>query len=520
MKYLLLPLFIILFLNSPAFAEAAPLTAEYQLVNLINQYRRQQKLAPLSIDRSASEVARQHSKEMQEENFFNLISPTRGNLSSQLAYARISGRSQHSFIAIDYTVSGLLKQIKTNSALLSEDVTHLAVGITIGEHPEYGQALWATIILLDYMAQIDSIPRTLEPNSSLAFKAKIMPGHLNPRVPITFPNGQVQTFYPTEKSKNIYSFRIPLSANQGRYTLEILVDKPNLGPKVATILPFYVGQPYPLKEELQPPLHQTKIFKNTQEASNYLFLQVNQERIKHGMTPLEIDPRLNYVAYKHSEDMAKRHFFAHTNPDGLDPNQRFNSQGGIGSVGENIASGTSIDAAHFHLMNSPGHRANVLHADFTHLGIGIYFYGQNFYITQLFQHKNQEINTQDFQQGLISWLNNLRIQHQLPALQEDQIMSKTAQEHSRTMAGADHLAYKVQNTDFATRYTNNGGAYAELNTLILRANSLNDAIAKLKKKENVLAGKDWTKIGIGILQADSRSKGEKIIWITVGIAKD
>jgi uncharacterized protein YkwD len=41
------------------------------------------------------------------------------------------------------------------------------------------------------------------------------------------------------------------------------------------------------------------------------------------------------------------------------------------TAGENIAGNRSVQAAHTALMNSPGHRANILNPNFTHIGIGI-----------------------------------------------------------------------------------------------------------------------------------------------------
>lgn len=523
MKYLFLPLFLFLFMGSmgaPVLAQTNSQTAEYQLVNLINRQRRQLNLNPLALDRDASQVARQHSQDMQQENYFDLSSPSRGSLAAQLSYARVSGRLQHSLIAIDYDVEALFNQIKSNPALLSQDSTHLAVGITAGEHPEYGHALWATVIMLQYLAHVDDLPRTLQPSGTLRFKAVIAESYEDPRLPVTFPNGRVHTFYPSQHTGQTYFFTVPFPAEKGRYALELLLDDPSLGPRVAMILPLYVGMSYPLKDDPPPEHRSPPQFSNTRQAADYLVQQINQERLKHGLKPLKPDPLLTYVAYQHSEDMAQRQFFAHINPDGLDPNQRFQQQGGIGSVGENIAYDVSMDAAHYHLMSSPGHRANILHEAFTHVGVGVYFDGKQYYVTQLFQHKTPEVNLKQFRQGLLAWLGRLRQQNQRAALQEEPLFSQVALEHSQAMAASDQLAYRVQKLDFSERYVRRGGTYRELNTLILSAYSLDDALNKLKKHEKLLLRKNWNKLGLGVLQANSRSMGENTIWITLGIAAD
>lgn len=99
---------------------------------------------------------------------------------------------------------------------------------------------------------------------------------------------------------------------------------------------------------------------------------INAERKAKGLTPLTLDNRMCSIAECHSKDMNSRHFFDHTNPDGLDPFDRL-SKGGISynTSGENIAKTSSISSAHDALMRSPGHRANILNPAFHRIGIGI-----------------------------------------------------------------------------------------------------------------------------------------------------
>src|SRR5262249_9388071 len=83
--------------------------------------------------------------------------------------------------------------------------------------------------------------------------------------------------------------------------------------------------------------------------------------------PLALDPSLTLAARAHAQDMATRGFFAHINPDGLDPTGRAVMQGYPGQAGENIAAGyADTDAAHNAWLDSVTHRKNdlSLHEDF------------------------------------------------------------------------------------------------------------------------------------------------------------
>ncbi|MFG2595571.1 sigma-70 family RNA polymerase sigma factor [Streptomyces sp. NPDC048462] len=101
---------------------------------------------------------------------------------------------------------------------------------------------------------------------------------------------------------------------------------------------------------------------------------VNQERAKSGCGPVKEDAQLTDAALRHSEDMAARDFFEHTNPDGADPGRRITDAGYHWSTyGENIARGQQTpESVMESWMNSPGHRANILNCSFKDLGVGIH----------------------------------------------------------------------------------------------------------------------------------------------------
>ncbi|MER5410618.1 sigma-70 family RNA polymerase sigma factor [Streptomyces sp. NPDC002769] len=101
---------------------------------------------------------------------------------------------------------------------------------------------------------------------------------------------------------------------------------------------------------------------------------VNKERAAAGCGALTEDAELEKAAQAHSDDMAARNFFEHTNPDGADPGQRITAAGYRWSTyGENIAQGQQTPQAVMESwMNSPGHRANILNCSFKNIGVGVH----------------------------------------------------------------------------------------------------------------------------------------------------
>ncbi|RLV08848.1 RNA polymerase [Streptomyces griseocarneus] len=100
---------------------------------------------------------------------------------------------------------------------------------------------------------------------------------------------------------------------------------------------------------------------------------VNAERAKAGCSPVTENGTLDRAAQGHSDDMAARHFFDHTNPDGKGPGDRITAAGYQWSTyGENIAYGQQDPASVMDSwMHSDGHRRNILNCSFKEIGVGV-----------------------------------------------------------------------------------------------------------------------------------------------------
>jgi uncharacterized protein YkwD len=115
-----------------------------------------------------------------------------------------------------------------------------------------------------------------------------------------------------------------------------------------------------------------EVKKTRPDLEAQMLVLVNRERAAAGLRPLAPDPEMTEVARRHSADMFARGYFAHVSPDGLDPFDRMRRSGvSFRAAGENLALAPTVRVAHTGLMNSPGHRANILRPAFGRLGIGI-----------------------------------------------------------------------------------------------------------------------------------------------------
>lgn len=125
------------------------------------------------------------------------------------------------------------------------------------------------------------------------------------------------------------------------------------------------------------------------EGYEYLLFELtNSARIQRELPLLKWDEQAMLTARKHSEDMAENEYFSHTNKEGESPFDRMSDDGiNFFVAGENLAYGQySSIFAHEGLMNSIGHRENIVKPDFGYLGVGAAFNSENqpFYTANFF----------------------------------------------------------------------------------------------------------------------------------------
>ncbi len=116
----------------------------------------------------------------------------------------------------------------------------------------------------------------------------------------------------------------------------------------------------------------TTDFSPDPESEREMLRLLNIERTKKGLPSLKVNEPMRRVARAHCADMFERGYFSHYTPDGLSPFDRM-EQAGIEyrAAGENLAYAPDVEIAHDGLMNSPGHRANILSENFGQVGIGV-----------------------------------------------------------------------------------------------------------------------------------------------------
>lgn len=106
--------------------------------------------------------------------------------------------------------------------------------------------------------------------------------------------------------------------------------------------------------------------------------QVNMERARYGLDPVEMDATLNAAAAIRAEEIVRK--FSHTRPDGSKWSTVSQK-----AYGENIARGQkTVDKVMAAWMTSEGHRKNILRASYGTIGVSCIKAGNIYYWVQLF----------------------------------------------------------------------------------------------------------------------------------------
>jgi len=144
---------------------------------------------------------------------------------------------------------------------------------------------------------------------------------------------------------------------------------------------------------------------------------VNRERNARGLATLAVDSRLRDAARKHSARMAAAGRVEHE----LAGEPKLALRLGetalrFDASGENIALTSNAARAHTALMNSPGHRSNILDSDFNSIGVGVVRTEEGIFVTQDFARRLPQASVDEAEEQVASNLNRLRRMAGAPVL--------------------------------------------------------------------------------------------------------
>jgi uncharacterized protein YkwD len=295
---------------------------------------------------------------------------------------------------------------------------------------------------------------------------------------------------------------------RGREQIEITASD-SAGPTVLANFPVWCGVPPPASVAVEPLPDEAPV--SAEEAERRLFASLNRDRAAAGLPALRWDGAVAQVARGYSEEMRRTHLVAHVSPTSGSAADRVRAAGiKTGVVLENVARAYGIDEAHQALMNSPGHRSNLMSAVATHVGIGVAF-GEiavgrrELFLTQVFTRVPPVL---DRARALVAVRQKLAAARPVPAT-----------------AGLDRLAQQLadglaagKSADVA--YQAIADQVKGLARLYQRIGRVISAVADLDRIDGpgLLGGDPVDELGVGIAQGPHPEIGDNTIWIVVLLA--
>jgi Cysteine-rich secretory protein family len=143
-----------------------------------------------------------------------------------------------------------------------------------------------------------------------------------------------------------------------------------------------------------------------------LFKLLNAERENAGLEKLRWDDKVAQAAQAHAHKLAANHELSHQFAGEQTLEQRVGAAGArVNAVAENVAVAGNVEEVHLALMNSPGHRDNIMNPRYNAVGISVKAFENKLYVTEDFAHLVPTYSEQQFREALVAAFNRSRQAH-------------------------------------------------------------------------------------------------------------
>jgi uncharacterized protein YkwD len=289
------------------------------------------------------------------------------------------------------------------------------------------QGLTLAVVTLSWRwLDLEPVPRQVDAGSTVELRGRLVGDYREPTFAIARPDGSVERT-PVGAGPE-FDFRY-VPRESGVHKVELLARGPR-GDTVIANFPLFVGVDVPQSVALAV---EEDVSGDPSAVSAALLRLIQRTRRESGLEPVTQQRGLAEVALAHSRDMVEHDFIAHTSQsNGTTAAQRVEAAGiRTGLVLENIGRGYSALEIHRGLLGSPGHRANILNADVTHVGIGVVAEDEGgrpaFVATQLFVSMPAEIDVGGAPEELLAAINRGRRARNAGSLEVESNLERAAQ---------------------------------------------------------------------------------------------
>jgi uncharacterized protein YkwD len=358
------------------------------------------------------------------------------------------------------------------------------------------QGLLVTVMVLSLRPlEASPVPRRVAPGEAIVLQGTLSPGYHDPRVVVARPDGGTDR-HPGGDGSALRA-QVGLEG-AGAHAVEVLAKGPR-GDAVVANFPVYVGVDPPRRLHLAAD-EDVPAEGDVRAVETRLLRLMNQTRTEAGLAPLKPHEGLRAVARSHSDDMVANGFVGHTSPTtGTAPARVARAGIRTGLVLENIGRGYGAGEIHRGLMQSPGHRANILNPDVTDVGIGAVAEEEGdrtaFVVTQVFVRTAQAIDVRKAPHALLDELNRHRRERGPSPLSMHADLHKAAQAAAQRYFDAPGVSRRAVVEDATATLDHLGRVFRRVGGVMVVVQSLDEA----SQLEPAL-DPDLRHVGVGVAQ--------------------
>jgi uncharacterized protein YkwD len=363
---------------------------------------------------------------------------------------------------------GLEEGVASSVSQFMQRQTYNRYGAAVVER----SGLAVAVVMLSWRwLELEPVPRRVESGTPLTLRGRLIGEHRNPTVVVAQPDGNVRRL-PAGSGPD-FDVRVPTNGS-GVYQVEV-VGRGEHGDTVIANFPVYVGRDVPRTVRLDEA--GSSDGRDVESVRRELLDLLNETRRSAGLAEVREHVGLREVALAHSRDMAENDFIGHTSPrtgSAADRVRAASLQSGL--VLENIGRGYGAQEIHRGLLESPGHRANLVNPDVTHVGIGVVAQPEGsrsaFIVTEVFIRMSERVDLSGAAEQLVSMINRSRSARGAPPLTLEAHLSEAAQRSAEEFFSNPSLSQQDAVDDasgslrrFAIAYRRIGGVMAVVSSI-------------------------------------------------------
>ena len=227
------------------------------------------------------------------------------------------------------------------------------------------------------------VPRRLNASETYQIEGYLTAEYREPRVLAMGPSGHIHRIEPRIDDDR---FEFSFSGEPGIWVVEIIASG-QAGPIPLAQIDLYVEQ----RTENEGKHRWPNEGDYGGDPAAYMTQLINRDRARFGLSPLRRSGRLDSVAQHHSTDMRDHNFVGHYSPRSGMLTDRLNQARVPRYVaGENVALNQSLADAHIGLLESLGHRMNILSPHYSEIGVGLERGPFGWYVTHVFSGQQEK----------------------------------------------------------------------------------------------------------------------------------